>query len=343
MGATGDSFEYEADEAVIWTATESSGKFRLNNGGKVLRLSSSSFQIGTASGTESNNQCVLNDEALLMISSYYVYYSTSQSKWAVSNSASDSHTGYLYGLNPGRQKQELVFSETSVTYDIATGGSFTAPTLSGAQTDVTYTSSKPAVATVDAATGAVEIVGTGTTIITASAEGTSTIKPATASYTIHVTDSSSPVTEDTYVKVTSASDLVAGSKYILVYEDGPKVFKPTLNGSNFTTTGNALDVIITDGTIVSDDFKDCQLTLEDGYYFYVESVSRYLYPTYNNMGAEETKSSSHSFSISISSGTSTISRTSNNTTYNLRYSTSSSYFQSSTSSANVALYKLEDN
>ncbi len=343
LGATGDSFEYEADEAVIWTATESSGKFRLNNGGKVLRLSGSSFQIGTASGTESNNQCVLNDEALLMISSYYVYYSTSQSKWAVSNSASDSHTGYLYGLNPGRQQQELVFSETSVNYDIATGGSFTAPTLSGAQTDVTYTSSKPAVATVDAATGAVEIVGTGTTIITASAEGTSTIKPATASYTIHVTDSSSPVTEDTYVKVTSASDLVAGSKYILVYEDGPKVFKPTLNGSNFTTTGNALDVIITDGTIVSDDFKDCQLTLEDGYYFYVESVSRYLYPTYNNMGAEETKSSSHSFSISISSGTSTISRTSNNTTYNLRYSTSSSYFQSSTSSANVALYKLEDN
>ena len=147
-----------------------------------------------------------------------------------------------------------------------------------------------------------------------------------------------------YVKVSSSSDLVAGDKYILVYEDGSKVFKPTLNGSNFATSGNALDVSISDGTITSDALEDCQMTLEDGYYLYVASVSRYLYPTYNNMGAEETKGSSHSFNISISSsGVATISRTSNNTTYNLRYSSSSSYFQSSSSSANVALYKrVED-
>ena len=183
---------------------------------------------------------------------------------------------------------------------------------------------------------------TGFVVITASAPKTDAFKAETVSYTLRVTDSSAPVTTDTYVKVTSSSDLVAGEKYILVYEDGSKVFKPILNGSNFdATTSNAINVTISDGTIVSDDFKDCQLTLESGYYFYVASVSRYLYPT-SSIGAEETKSSSHNFNISISDGTATISRTSNNRTYNLRYSTSNSYFQSSTSSANVALYKLDN-
>ncbi len=339
LGVSGDSFEYEAEEDMIWTATASSSKFRLGNGGKVLRLSNSSFQIGSASGTESNNQWNLSEDALLMISSNYLYYSTSQSKWSLSTSASSTHTAYLYGLHPGRQSQTLSFSATSIEYDIAGSTAFTAPTLSGAETDVTYSSNKPAVATVDAESGEVEIVGTGTVVITASAEGTDTFKPATASYTIHVIDSNNPVTEDTYVKVTSASDLVAGEKYILVYEDGAKVFKPTLNGSNFTTTGNALDVTISNETIVSNEFEECQMTLESGYYFYVASVSMYLYPTYNNMGAEESKSSSHSFGISISDGIATISRTSGNNTYKLLYS-SSSYFQSSTSDANVALYKL---
>ena len=340
---------YDAPASVLFTATASSGKFTFKNNGQYMQRggSSGSYTPAFSSSQSSYYQWTYDNANSYLTASgnstYYVYYSSSNSRWSMSTSSGTSHVADLYSANPPRQPQELELSSTSVTFDIAAGGTFTAPTLSGAQTTVTWSSSKPTVATVNKTTGAVEIIGTGTTVITASAKGTNTIKPATASYTLHVTDSSSPVTEDTYVKVTSASDLVAGAKYILVYEDGSKVFKPTLNGSNFTTTGNALDVAISDGTIVTDDIKDCQMTLEDGYYFYVESVSRYLYPTYNNMGAEETKSSSHSFSISISSGTATVSRTSNNTTYNLRYSSSSGYFQSSSSSANVALYKLEDN
>ena len=346
LTGVGETVEYDAPETMIWTATnESSGKFRLTgNDGKVIRLSSSSFQIGTASGTESNNQWSLDTDGLVKSGDYFLYYSTSQSKWAVSNSASDSHTGYLYASSPGRAARNLEFSSTSVIHDLATQGTnFEEPTLSGVTEGVEYSSNNTSIATVDATSGEVTLAGkTGFVVITASAPKTDAFKAETVSYTLRVTDSSAPVTEDTYVKVTSASDLVAGEKYILVYEDGSKVFKPTLNGSNFTTTGNALDVAISGGTIVSDDFKDCQMTLESGYYFYVASVSRYLYPTYNNMGAEEAKSSSHSFNISISNGTATISRTSNNSTYNLRYSTSSSYFQSSTSSANVALYKLTE-
>jgi uncharacterized protein YjdB len=339
---------FDAPASAIFTAAASSGKFTLQNNGQYMqRGGSSGSYVPTFSSSQGNYYQWTYDSAGEFVtatgnSTYYVYYSTGSSKWSMNTSGGDSHKTALYTSNPPRQAQTLSFSATSVNYDIAGGAAFTAPTLTGALTDVTYSSSNSAVATVDASTGAVTIVGTGKTVITANAKGTSTIKPATASYTIHVTDSSNPVTGDTYVKVTSASDLVAGAKYILVYESESKVFKPTLNGSNFTTTGNALDVYISDETIVSDDLVDCQMTLEDGYYFYIASVSRYLYPTYNNMGAEETKSSSHSFSISISNGTATISRTSNNNTYNLRYSTSSSYFQSSTSSANVALYKLDN-
>ncbi len=339
---------FDAPASAIFTAAASSGKFTLQNNGQYMqRGGSSGSYVPTFSSSQGSYYQWTYDSADEFVTStgkstYYVYYSANNSKWSMGTSGGDSHKASLYTTTPPRQAQTLSFSATSVNYDIAGGAAFTAPTLTGAQTDVTYSSSNSAVATVDASTGAVKIVGTGTTVITANAEGTSTIKPATASYTIHVTDSSNPVTGDTYVKVTSASDLVAGAKYILVYESESKVFKPTLNGSNFTTTGNALDVYISDETIVSDDLVDCQMTLEDGYYFYIASVSRYLYPTYNNMGAEETKSSSHSFSISISNGTATISRTSNNNTYNLRYSTSSSYFQSSTSSANVALYKLDN-
>ena len=347
LGATGDSFEYEADEAVIWTATESSGKFRLNNGGKVLRLSSSSFQIGTASGTESNNQCVLNDEALLMISSYYVYYSTSQSKWAVSNSASDSHTCYLYGLNPGRQKLELVFSETSVTYDIATGGSFTAPTLSGAQTDVTYTSSNAAVATVNATSGAVTIVGTGITVITASADGNDTFKPASATYTIHVIDGS--VAPKTYVRVTSSSNLVVGAKYLLVYESTPSVFKPILDGSTFKKhKDNVQSVTISNHSITSSELADCELTLTEGYYLYVASADRYVYPLFdgNQTTTLEAESSpSHNLTVTINSdGTAKITNAAS-TASSFTWSTRSSYFSSTTSATatiNVCLYKEDD-
>ena len=346
LEGVGNTIQYDAPETMIWTATnESSGKFRLTGSdGKVIRLSSSSFQIGTASSTESNNQWSLDADGLVKSGNYFLYYSTSQNKWAVSNSASDSHTGYLYASSPGRAARNLAFSSMSVTHDLATQGTnVQEPTLSGVTDGVEDSSKNTSIATVNAATGEVTLAGkTGTVVITASAPKTDTYKAEEVNYTLHVTDSSAPVTGDTYVKVTSASDLVAGAKYILVYESESKVFKPTLNGSNFTTTGNALDVYISDETIVSDDLVDCQMTLEDGYYFYVSSVSRYLYPTYNNMGAEETKSSSHSFNISISNGTATISRTSNNTTYNLRYSTSSSYFQSATSSANVALYKLDN-
>lgn len=80
----------------------------------------------------------------------------------------------------------LSFPKTS--YTIEMGDAFTAPTLEGLPEDVTpeYTSSNTKVATVDAATGEVAIVGVGTTTITVTSPNTDIYEETTASYELTV-------------------------------------------------------------------------------------------------------------------------------------------------------------
>lgn len=74
-------------------------------------------------------------------------------------------------------------------YTATIPGTFTAPELTKATTaDVTYESSNPEVATVDAATGQVTLVGGGETIITAKAPATADFKAGEAMYMLTVTD-----------------------------------------------------------------------------------------------------------------------------------------------------------
>lgn len=87
----------------------------------------------------------------------------------------------------------LSFPETS--YTIEMGDAFTAPKLEGLPEDVTpeYTSSNTEVATVNAATGEVKIVGVGTTTITVTSPNTGIYKEATASYELTVNRANSKV------------------------------------------------------------------------------------------------------------------------------------------------------
>lgn len=88
----------------------------------------------------------------------------------------------------------LSFPEDSYTATL--GQTFTAPTLSvdpaGAISAVAYSSSDTDVATVDASTGAVTLVGTGETTITAAISGSDTYNNATASYTLTVEEAAQP-------------------------------------------------------------------------------------------------------------------------------------------------------
>lgn len=81
---------------------------------------------------------------------------------------------------------ELSFPQTSYTVEM--GDVFTAPKLEGLPEGVTatYSSSNTDVATVDAATGEVKIVGVGTTTITVTSSETGIYEGATASYELNV-------------------------------------------------------------------------------------------------------------------------------------------------------------
>lgn len=84
---------------------------------------------------------------------------------------------------PTLTPRNLAFSSTEVTAIV--GQAFTSPTLSGVTTGVTYSSSNPAVATVNTS-GVVTLVGAGTTTITATAPETEQYEAGEASYTLTV-------------------------------------------------------------------------------------------------------------------------------------------------------------
>ena len=115
-----------------------------------------------------------------------------------------------------KKTQSLSFLEDKIS--INEGESFTAPKVSGAQTTVTYSSSNEAVATVDAATGDVSIVGIGTTTIMANAAEDETYYAASASYTLTVLNPNPYL----YKRVTSLSELTEGTVCIFtgIKKDG---------------------------------------------------------------------------------------------------------------------------
>ena len=354
------TFDSAVDPTIVWRATAKeiaadddliAGHFTLSNGENM-------FLQRVSAG---NHEYEMGVGAIPSTVKYYAWDYDGSYLYHVSNSSATFYCFYDSGWVTGYQNQkavqiytsrppqELSFSETAIEFNMDGEEAFVAPTLSGAQpgATVTFTSSNEAVATVDAA-GNVTILKTGTTVITAVAAGNADYQAGSASYTLTITSGS--VHTKIYRKVTSSAELEVGTQYLLVYENDSKVFKPIYDASNnahFTAeAANALDVVISNGTITSADLEASEMTLESGYHFYVVSEKKYLYPTnssYNSscIAAEDTKTDSHAFSLSISSsGVATISRSSINSTYRLCYS---DYFRGSSSvSANVSLYKLDD-
>lgn len=94
-------------------------------------------------------------------------------------------------------------SFAAASYDATLGEEFTAPalTVSPLVAPVVYSSSDENAARVDATTGEITLVGMGTTTITATYAGDETLDPATAQYTLNVTDPT--------VDIITAADLAA--------------------------------------------------------------------------------------------------------------------------------------
>ena len=119
---------------------------------------------------------------------------------------------YVPAGDPSLQPAGLKYETTS--YNVELGEAFTAPELINPNgLAVTYSSSKPEVATVNATTGAVEIVGVGTTTISAKSEETATYNAGSASYTITVT---APV--QTIASVAATKELADNTDFKVGYE-----------------------------------------------------------------------------------------------------------------------------
>ena len=134
--------------------------------------------------------------------------------------------------------------ETATATITSTGIQFTAPTLTkGNASDVSYSSSDEAVATIDNE-GAVSILGAGTTVITASFAGNNSFAAASASYTLTVTDSRDKVATPTFNPTAGA--VAAGTEVtISTTTEGATIYY-TIDGTDPTTAS-------TQGTTVTID------------------------------------------------------------------------------------------
>lgn len=118
------------------------------------------------------------------------------------------------GTPDTRKTQTLSFPKAS--YEAELGKGFTAPALSGAQTEVTYSSSNTGVATVNATTGAVTLVAAGKTTIIAEAEANETYKAGKASYELTVSSTSTAITtiDDLFAAATKAGSTATKVKVV---------------------------------------------------------------------------------------------------------------------------------
>ena len=261
------------------------------------------------------------------------YYATYNDGWKI---ATTTGTADIY---ESRAPQTVSFSSTEAQYDLNPDAeAFVAPTLSGAQGAVTYSSSDETVATV-ASDGTITALKKGTATITAAVAGTDKYQAAVASYTLTVVDTT-PVEGRTYVKVTSAPSNWSGT-YLFVKESDNVAF--AYNQSNYKVA-----VSISDNKIVSNECSDYELTVSTssagaGKYEIRTTNGMYVY-RYGNTVLFDTNISGNNQYYALFSGD-------GNVTINCQRSGgSNNYFQyssgafgfGSSSNAAIQLYKLEE-
>lgn len=251
------------------------------------------------------------------------------------------------------EKQDVAMAFNPTTATASLGASFTEPTLTinPAGLAVTYSSSAPSVASVDAATGKLTINAVGTTVITASFAGNDQYNAASASYTLTVVKpEQGGEGKGRYQLVTSADQLEAGKNYLVVgYSKNGYV---AYNGFD-TNKGLEAPVVpvddIIDLTLAGNTAKP--LVLETGNYqttwaFYDNDEGAYIGTTSSESGtrkaylATSTKLSDYyRWTIDIASGN--VAQVKNfGKNYYLKYNDTSNMFRVyATGQQDIYLYK----
>ena len=160
--------------------------------------------------------------------------------------------------------RNLSFGETK-SFDAEVGGTFSAPTLTGVTTDVTYASSKEAVASVNATTGVVTINGMGYAKITASAKENDTYKAGSAFYDIYVYGKGTIAGLKAYITSTTETDIyfnltstavVTGTNEINAFmEDGSAGIYLYKNGHGLTAGNSFTGKVKAKGMLFKDSYE----------------------------------------------------------------------------------------
>ena len=217
----------------------------------------------------------------------------------------------LTSISTPVEKEDVTMSFNPESVEVTLGNTWTQPTLTiePAGLAVTYTSSNADVATVNAETGEVTIVGEGETTITASFAGNDNFNSGTASYTLTVTGGSTPVGSGYYALVTDASTLAEGDKILIAYvnEESQWVLSTTQQTNNRAATS---DVTLNDDGTLTPGQEAQIITLEkDGNNFLFNVGNGYLYAaskTKNWLRTETEADNNAKAAISISGGSATI-------------------------------------
>ena len=174
-------------------------------------------------------------------------------------------------------------------FEITFGEDFDEPTLLAAPDFdfgiVKYSSSNTYVATVDEATGKVEIIGSGTTTIKATSEANEEFLAGSASYTLTVNKAPVQPGTDKFVYVADASTLAAGDVIILVGTNTVGETETTYAMSDQSGNFRITEVVTpeSDGSIFPNSYVQ-QITLEgaaDAWYLNVGD-NQYLYACSSN-------------------------------------------------------------
>ena len=162
------------------------------------------------------------------------------------------------GSGTGKQNQNLSFGEPTVTKNMATAsGTMSVQSVSGAYTNVTYSSSNTSVATVSGST--ITIHGFGSTVITANAEASSTYNAASASYILNIQQSgSSDSSTRTYTYQSSVS---AGTYLLGGFESDGSKYSIALFPDVLTGNWNSSQGSVTNGEYIGQRDIDSSTTL----------------------------------------------------------------------------------
>lgn len=255
------------------------------------------------------------------------------SKITITPNSSPSSSGEVTKKNPG-----ISFEQESYTATLGQG--FKSPELSNPNSlDITYTSSKTGVATVDDK-GAVSLVAAGTTTITASFAGNDNYTAGSASYILTVQQASTPF----YRYIKSTDNLVDGSVCLLFcdkisimassYHTGKKWLNPSSNKA-ILTNGDYTGKVNADGLPY-----EITITEKDGKYALYTSDT-YLTPSSGYTTLSTKTTADYAWSINFKSSGAVTIRNLNDQSSTRAIAYDDSFFKNATSGSAVYLFQKQ--